>query len=248
MHYLLKRCGALFALLVLLAYAGTSKPAAACSTFMPPWYSIVTTLHVPPLPAGVTIEERVDAHPAQSASKTIVVKNTSATPLYVVARFATDATNFVPIGITFAAGYGPAFKSADGAAFSWSSPSATGAPDSAWQPTGDSIELDVDSLRIGSGSAQSITFKQGATYLRAAAPPPEQAQIQLVYGDELIGIPVDVTYTLNPTYRQDLLGMYRCFDSAASPEALLVQGALRPIFITARAVALKYSASQSQVR
>jgi hypothetical protein len=188
-----------------LAITAAPRPAAACSYRVPDWYSVSTTLRRPALPAGISVAE-------SPADRTISISNATSTPLYLIANVATGADTFEDIGQRFSDGYGPTHKAVDGQAWEW-----TGWK---WQPAGHAIELSVTEGAIQTNAGTVIYFQSRVGDGRpedARPPAPEQGEIRLVYGSELIVIPIEIVYALNSAYQPD--AMARLAAACNNPEA-----------------------------
>ncbi len=196
MASVLKRCWGGLTLLGVIGWAlvGAPQPAAACSYRVQGWYVVSATLRTPPLPTGVTVVQP-PSESSGASGKMITISNTTATPLYIIANFMTGEDTFEPIDHTFSDGRGPTHKVVDGAVWKWSPPT--------WQLTSDAMELYIrdDAMSTNEGYVTYFTSEIGDNRPdNVTPPPPEQLDIPLVYGTELITISIDVSYALNPGY------------------------------------------------
>jgi hypothetical protein len=203
MPSLLRRRWKTLILLAMLALATTTTPlpAAACSYSVPGWYKVSTTLGTPALPAGISVVE-------SPGGRTISISNATPTPLYLIANFMTGEDEFEAIGQSFPDGYGPTHKVVDGHAWVWSPPRYTGKSGWTWQPSRNALELLITEGAIESNGGTVIYFNTMVGDGRpadAAPPAPEQGEIRLVYGDELVVIPVEIAYELNPDYQPNAM-------------------------------------------
>jgi hypothetical protein len=195
-------------MLGMLALMAAPRPAAACSYSVPGWYTVSTTLGTPALPAGISLAESGPSASGGSGSTTISISNTTPTPLYLIANFMTGAEEFDDIGQRFPDGYGPTHKVVDGQAWVWSPPHYTGKSGWTWQPSRNALELFITegAIETTQGVVLYFTTQIGDNRPEDAQPPaPEQGEIRLVYGSQLIVIPVEITYALNSAYRPDAM-------------------------------------------
>jgi len=205
---------------------GAPAPAGACSYSLPPWYSTAASLDIPPLPAGVVLDKV-----AGSDGGKFRLSNTSSIPIYGIGKFATGADEFAVIGPTFPDRFGPTMKVVDGQAWDWK-PHYTGEKVWTWQPAGDAIELLIGGEAISMPNSYVAYFTNEIGDNRPAnapLPPAERAEIRLVYGAELITIPVTVSYALNPDYEPDAGATATAFcDLSAANNRLFEQRHNRP--------------------
>lgn len=189
-----------------LALGGTmilAPPSVAACPFRPPrLYNTSTTFHIPPLPAGIAVEETV-GEPAPALTKKLRITNTTSIPLYIIGELEPGNHDVEPLTPQFPAGRGPILKIVDGRAWEWANPHATGQDQWIWRPLDSQLRLDVGFDMISMDQHTIAVFPDPMGEGRPAnvtPPPPETIELSLVYGTQLIPIPMTVTYTLNPAY------------------------------------------------
>ena len=206
MSILFNRVGMVLVLVAVigLAWAAIPTPVAACSYSLPGWYRATATLHLPPLPLGVTIEEYSE-EVSYGTINIVQINNTTTIPLYVIGNFVTGETTFEAIGHTFSDRRGPTQKVVDGVVWTWDPPRDTGERTWTWQPTESAVDLIIGDSAIGTHGGYAASYRHGNSIgdnrpATVPIPLPEQVEIALVYGTDLLIISVDITYSLNSDY------------------------------------------------
>lgn len=176
---------------VALLFTGITPP---CGPQRPDysWYTIPSIRVIDhPLPAGVTITNDM-----QEVS-TVYVKNTTSIPLYFLGRVYSEKEPVYTIAVTQPS-LAPRLKFIDGKAYSWDTPRGKWLE---WL-----VESPDDPYRMNlypsdwDPSAQFVLPNNEDRPALDAAPPPQRSTLMIVYGNDIIAIPVVTTYALNPNY------------------------------------------------
>jgi hypothetical protein len=175
----------------------------ACSPVPPtPWFTEHLTPGKVALPPGVSL--------GPTDSQTIVVLNSSSTPLYVIGELYTANKEYEKLAVAFPSNTGPLHKLMDGQVFTWRS--VTVDPDQppvlAWDnepSTTDRLKITVwfEDVSAGRGRVARVQRRNQTGNNRpsnVAVPPPQQTELTLVYGDQQLTVPLTISYVLNQAY------------------------------------------------
>lgn len=212
-------------ILLALAFLTLCSPQRSYACSVPPsdeWF--VEDFLIPPLdaPEGVTIRvvdganDEWNGYPRDS----IEIRNSSSTPLYLLGRsyeaHGNPAFQYEPLPVPIPKGRGPINKVVEHQAFHWGIDwEAIGNTDVdmedlrfEWitmEGSGDAIRLNISYNRIDSGMGYVTDLEPlnqtGDHRPDMVTPPePQSTELSLVYGTQLITVPVTVSYRINETY------------------------------------------------
>ncbi len=196
-------------LIAILGVLGTSCAAAA--PYPTPWFIEHLQLGSVELPEGVSID-LVSDHPAFPfpVGQTIVIRNTSSTPLYVIGTHGLSHAEYADIGVKFPPGTGPLNKIVKGQAYNWAAQwdDATSSYHLQWMPDVHQAQVDAVWLhsstenRIISDVGTAVTLKPLNDYgpgrpANVKVPDPQAAVLSFIYGTRELSVPLSVSYSLN---------------------------------------------------
>ena len=175
----------------------------ACSPAPPtPWFTEQLTFSEVALPPGVTLRT--------TNSRTIVLANSSHTPLYVIGKLDIGGNEYERLPVAFPADTGPLHKLINGQVFTWGPMivDQDQPPVLAWDKdwsdgSGLAITAWPDAVSAGRGPIASVLQRNQTGDNRPATvalPPPQQTELTLVYGDQRLVVPLTISYALNQAY------------------------------------------------
>ncbi len=194
-----------------------------------PWFKEHLQLGLLDLPAGVRVE--LVPRDAPIADASIVIRNSSSTALYVIGQHGIADPGYVDIGRKFPPGIGPLNKIVDGHAYKWHMrlDGSSAAFDFAWIPEDNYDQSDavwLDSYHnncIGTDVGTVVQLKPLNQYgghrpAHVDVPNPQTALLSLIYGTEVLSIPLTISYSLNQDYQPEPSSP---FPDDPSPETVL---------------------------
>jgi hypothetical protein len=184
-----------------------SEPAHAMTPAYNPWFGEVLVADSMGWPPGVQI---VTLPPAPNGDVGLEVRNSSATPLYLLSA-RPQPVGDLPLdlrGINLPPGYVAVQRVELDQAFRWDKPVCpVGRCEPRWVEAGDSIKIEGSAVYSVVPALEKRNKRDGgAAGPRRPAdvqvPPGQNAEMRLVYGDRLVLVPVTLTFVVNPEYEQ----------------------------------------------
>ena len=176
-----------------------------------PWFTEHVKIEPVNLPTGVGIQVIQQTNHGVTQD-ILIVTNTSATPLYLAGEPISGDTTFETISVELPTNTGPIFKIVSGQAFSWEP--IVDPPDSpvrmGWKPKEsfdhpDAAWLHIYGNRILGNSYVIVTLEPKNEFharrpKNVEIPKAQSVALPLIYGTEIIQVPLTIAYTLNSDY------------------------------------------------
>jgi hypothetical protein len=179
----------------------------ACAPRPPdPWFTERITIVPANLPPGVGVRI-IQMTRDDSTSDYVEITNSSSTTLYVIGKPWSPNRILVSVPLTLPAGVGPTHKIVNQQVFTWQPYAGT---PQAYPVTGnqrtDAVFLKINDNILQSDEAAVIDLAPhnrtgDARPADVRLPDAQTVTFPLIYGTQLIQVPISVSYMLNPSYR-----------------------------------------------
>jgi hypothetical protein len=204
-----------FAVLSIVILGALGASCAPAQAYPFPWFTEHIQLGSMDLPRGVSVEYVTPPHERLS-TKAIAVRNLSSTVLYVVGTHFVANPSYEDISVKLAPGVGPLNKIVNGQAYKWNDrfDVTTSSDHFSWE--GEENFKQSDSVWLGSDTDNRIASDEGTVVdlkplnkYGGQRPPdvkipnPQDALLPLVYGTQVLNIPITISYSLNKDYQPE---------------------------------------------
>jgi hypothetical protein len=246
-------------IIVLLASLSRPTISLACSPALPdPWFTERISVASANLPSDVGVRI-VQINRYGLAQDSIEITNGSPTPLYIIGTPWTAITTFEPVPLTLPAGVVPTHKIVSHQAVTWrpiDDTSQTQARMGWTQATSDRkdavlLEIQHDTLQSDQADIIDLVPRNRTGDDRPAnvrVPDPQQIAFPLIYGTQLLQVPITVSYLLNPTYKPDSVARSRTACTSSLPVILGVSMLAVVVCIVAGVGWISYRQKNAQHR